>query len=651
MLSSFRSLSKSKIGIGILAAFAIAILASFAMGDISSLRDGNFGLGTNTLAKTGGREVSDRDVTRAMDQLLDRVRQQNPTATTQTLATEYDPLVDTLVQAQALNAFGDDQGLVISDRLIGADIAMLPQTRGLDGKFSDAAYQGFLAKQRMTDGEVRRLVESSITQRLLLAPAVANARLTLGLTTPYAAMLMEQRQGEIAVIPVDAFAAGLKPSDADVAEFYAANKAHYTVPELRTLRIARFGAAEVAAAATPTAAEIAAYYNTNAASFGAKETRSLSQAVVPDEKVAAAIAARAKAGGSFAAAVQPAGLSAQDIAIGPQTRAQFTDLTSDGVATATFAAAIKAGMVVGPIKSDLGWHVVRIDSVTGNLGKSLAAATPEISAKLTADKRRAALSTLVNRIQDGIDGGQNFAELTAKNQLAASETPLLTATGVAPADPKFKLPPELAGALKSGFELAASDAPVVETLPSDAGFALVTLGKDVPPAPAPLDQIRPRVAADWVMQQASVRARTASDAIAAKVAGGMPLAEAMRTGGVALPAPKPITVRRLQLDQAPPALATSLKAMFTIAEGKSQLVAVPAARLFSIVKLVKITPGEAMTQPALIARVQSQFQQAAAQEYAQQFLASVVAKVGVKRNASAIAAVKQRLTAPASSAP
>ena len=586
-----------------------------------------------------------------MDQLLERVRQQNPTASYQTLASEFDPLVDTLVQAQALNALGDDQGLVISDRLIGADIAKLPQTRGLDGKFSDAAYQAFLAKQRMTDGEVRRLVESSLAQRLMLAPAVANARLTLGLTTPYAAMLMEQRQGEIAVIPVDAFAAGLKPGDADVAKYYAANKARYTVPELRSLRIARFGGADLAAATTPTAAEIAAYYNANAATFGARDTRSLSQAVVPDEKAAAAIAARARAGGSFAAAAQPAGLSAQDIAIGPQTRTQFADLTSAPVAAAIFAPAVKAGMVVGPIKSDLGWHVIRVDSITGLAGKSLAAATPEISAKLTADKRRAALSDLVNRIQDGIDGGENFGDLIAKNKLVASETPLLTATGAAPGDATFKLPPELAGALKSGFELAAADSPVVETLPKDAGFALVALGRTVPPAPAPLDQIRARVGADWVLQQAGQRARTASDAIAVKVAGGAPLAEAMRTAGIALPAPKPIALRRLQLDQAPPALAAPLKTMFTLSEGKSQLVAVPSARLFSIVKLNKIIPGDVMTQPALISRVQTQFQQAAAQEYAQQFLASVVAQVGVKRNATAIAAVRHRLTAPAGNAP
>jgi hypothetical protein len=46
----------------------------------------------------------------------------------------------------------------------------------------------------------------------------------------------------------------------------------------------------------------------------------------------------------------------------------------------------------------------------------------------------------------------------------------------------------------------------------------------------------------------------------------------------------------------------------------------------------------------LIAQVQSQFQEGAAQELAEQFLAAVRKDVGVKRNEKAIAAARTRLT-------
>lgn len=644
MLDRFRRLSKSKIGTGILVGFSVVILGSFAMSDVSSVKNANFGLGSSTLAKAGGEELTDQDVSRAMEQALNRRREQNPAASYQDLAPDFEPLVAALVQERALGGFARDNGLNLSPRLIGAEIARIPGTRGLDGKFSDLAYQQFLGQQRMTDGELKRLIGQQLTSRLLLAPAAANARLSVGLAAPYAAMLLEEREGEMAIVPMAAFAAQLKPSDADLSRFYAANKARYTVPEQRSLRIARFGSSEAAVVA-PSEAEIAAFYRANAASYGAKETRTLSQAVVPDEKIAAAIAARARTG-SFVAAAQPAGLGAQDISVGPQTRAQFAELAGEQVAAAAFAPGTASGTIVGPIRSDLGWHVIRIESIKGEAGKSLAAVRPEIVTKLSDNKRKSALGDLVNRVQDGIDDGQSFADAVAKNNLVATETPLVTAQGKALGDPQYKVPAELAGAMKSGFELTADDKPVVETLPGNAGFALVALGKQVAAAPAPLGTIRAQVAADWTTKEALGRARAVASAIAAKVAAGAPLARAVSGAGVALPPVSPIRAKRIQLEQAPPGLVPPLKMLFSLAEGKSRMVAMPQANAFAIVRATKIVPGNAMAQPALIGRVQGQFQEGASQEYAQQFLVAVQAKVGVKRNETAIAATRQRLISP-----
>lgn len=650
MLSSFRRMSKSKVGVGIMAVIGIVILASFAMGDVSSLRNSNFGLGSTTLAKTGREEVSDRDAGRAMEQALNRLREQNPAANYDALAGDYEPIIQSLIQDSALRAFAKDNGFVLSQRLVGAEIAKLPGTKGLDGKFSDAAYQNFLNTQRLTDPELRRLIESSLIQRLLVTPAAANARLSVGMAQPYASMLLEAREGEIAIIPVNAFSAGLKPSDADVAGFYAAHKDRYIVPEQRTLRIARFGAGDVGTAGAPTEQEIAAYYTANQASYAATETRVISQAVVQDQVAATGIASRSRAGAAFAAAAQPAGLSAADVSVGPQSRAQFSDLASASVAAQAFAPAAKAGTIIGPVKSDLGWHVIRIESVKSEPGKTLAIARPEIIAKLGVDKRKKALDDLVNAVQDGIDDGQSFAELVAKNRLTVSETPLVTAQGKAIADPQYKFAPELAGALKSGFELSPQDKPVVETLPNDGGFALVTLGKEVAAAPAPIASIRDKVAADWTSVQGLEKAKATATAIAAKVASGTPLPQAIAAAGVPLPKPQSIKARRLQLEQAPSAFQPPMKMLFSLTQGKSRMVAMPAANAFAVVTVAKITPGNALDQPALIGRVQGEFQQGTSQEYAQEFLAAVQTKVGVMRNEPAIAATRQRLINPGAAA-
>ena len=62
-----------------------------------------------------------------------------------------------------------------------------------------------------------------------------------------------------------------------------------------------------------------------------------------------------------------------------------------------------------------------------------------------------------------------------------------------------------------------------------------------------------------------------------------------------------------------------------------------------VVKVNKVVPGNAMLQPALIARMQTELQQSTADDYARQFLAAARADVKVKRNDSAIQALKTRL--------
>ena len=83
--------------------------------------------------------------------------------------------------------------------------------------------------------------------------------------------------------------------------------------------------------------------------------------------------------------------------------------------------------------------------------------------------------------------------------------------------------------------------------------------------------------------------------------------------------------------------------LFSLAEGKSRLVADPRGRGFFIVRTNKITPGNALSNPALIAQTQTAFQQTASDELAAQLLAAMKADQGVKRNEESIAAARQRI--------
>ena len=124
----------------------------------------------------------------------------------------------------------------------------------------------------------------------------------------------------------------------------------------------------------------------------------------------------------------------------------------------------------------------------------------------------------------------------------------------------------------------------------------------------------------------------------------MSLAEAAKASAVALPAVTPVKARRIQLSQLGDKVPEPLRVMFGSAAGTTKVGGDPQGRGFFIVKVDKITPGNALGQPGLINEIQSEFSQPLAQEYAQEFLSALKADVRVRRNQSAIQAAKKRIT-------
>jgi peptidyl-prolyl cis-trans isomerase D len=640
MFAFIRRLSKSTVGTVVLALFLAAIVASFAIGDIQNvLSGGGFSGSSDSLVKVGSREVTDRDISRAMDRRLSEARQENPEADMSAIAGDFDQLLSALVDAETLEAFASKFGFNLSKRLVDGQIANIPAAKGLNGQFSEQSYRAFLQQQRVTDEEVRWIIRNGLLQQLMIAPAVVNARAPVGMARPYASILLEAREGDVAFVPTEAFRAGLNPTPADIQRFYAANQRRYMLPEQRVLRVAKIGP-ELVANVQPSDKEIADFYNANRATYAPKETRVITQAVVPDQAAANAIVQRIRGGQTFAAAAAPAGFSAADISLGAQTREQFTSVTNARIAAAAWGAA--QGAIVGPIQSENGWHVIKIESIERTGGRDLAAARAEISAKLAVDKRKQAIEAVVDTVQNSIDEGASFQEAAAAAKLSVTETPLITATGTSQSDPAYRFPADLGPALKTGFELAENEPPLVEALPNDGGYVMVAPARVIAAAPAPLQSIRDRVAQDWIADQASQRARQLAQSIASK---GQTAALADAAKGAPVPVQVgPIGGRRIQLSQFQGQVPPPIAMLFSLGQGKTRMVAGSQGEGFYVVKVKRIIPGNALNQPQLIARTQQEMQQSLSQEYGAQLMSAMRQTVGVKRDDKAIATSKAKIT-------
>ena len=192
MSAFIRRLSKSKVGAVIMVLFVVAIAASFALADVQSYISTGFG-NTGALVEVGKEGVTERDLSTAMQRRLTEVRQQNPEADYSSLGGDFAAILNSLIQNRAMQVFARNHDLHISKRLVDAEIAALPAARGLDGRFSEAAYANFLQQQRLSDAQVRDVLGGSLASRMLLAPAAANARIPVGVATHYASMMLEAR--------------------------------------------------------------------------------------------------------------------------------------------------------------------------------------------------------------------------------------------------------------------------------------------------------------------------------------------------------------------------------------------------------------------------------------------------------------------------
>ena len=111
-----RRLSKSKVGSTIMILFVLAIAASFAMGDVRNVVSGNFGGGGSALVTVGSKKVTDPEMSKAMEQRLAQVRQQNPDANYASLAGDFNAILSALIDRKTLEAFADKFNFSLSPR-------------------------------------------------------------------------------------------------------------------------------------------------------------------------------------------------------------------------------------------------------------------------------------------------------------------------------------------------------------------------------------------------------------------------------------------------------------------------------------------------------------------------------------------------------
>lgn len=640
MISMFRKFFQSKIGLPIFIGFLVVVALAFAASDITG--SATFGglTGDDKVAAVGGDPITAIEASSALDAALQRERQQNPTLTMQQFVAGggFEGELDLLIDRYAVGAFAKKYGLRAGDNLVNSEILKIGAFRNLTGEFDQATYEAALRQQGITEAVLRKDISDGLLAQMLLRPAFASPRLPRAAAKQYASLILERRQGNIALIPSAEFAPEGDPTDKQLTDFYSANRTDFILPERRSIRFARFGEDTVKLNFTATDAQIAQRFERDAANYAAQERRAISSFVVPTEQAAKALADRIRGGAAFEAAAREAGFTVSDGELAD--RAEITSSTSAALTEKVFAGA--RGAVV-EARGALGWYVARIDEIERTPARTLGEVRGEIAEQLKKEALAAELIELSAKIEELVDTGSSLTDVAEQFDLELTNVPEVTADGQLFGTSGQRLIEALQPILETAFQMDESEPQLAELVPGQQ-FLVFDVANVVESAAPPLADVREPVIAAWKRAEGSKMAREAADRVMAKVRKGMPIEQALREEDIAQGRIERINLSRRELisngqQRIPPALVL----MFSMAQGSTKILEDANKLGWFVVDLDQIETAPIEDGDQTLQDTLAQLEPALAGEYNAQMARAIREEVGVERNEEAIEALRKRL--------
>ena len=330
-------------------------------------------------------------------------------------------LLDELIRSRMLAAHAQDSGYRVTDVAI-AETIMSAEPLQVDGKFSRDRYAALLRQQGRTEAQFEQELRSDLEIGQLQSGIASSAFAAPFEIKRAQALQNEQREIDYAVIPLTAFKDSAAVTDAQIQAWYDAHKSAYQTAEMADFEYLLLTLDDAAKDVKVTDEELKAFYEQNKERYEAPERRHAHHILIAAadgvddaaaHKTADAVFAKAKAGEDFAALAKQyskdPGSAQQGGDLGWAGRGMFVGPFEDALFS------MSVGEIRGPVKTQFGYHVIKLDEIDKPHSKTLEEARPELEAEYRRDR---AQSIFYERSQKLAD--QSFAALTELQSVAKS---------------------------------------------------------------------------------------------------------------------------------------------------------------------------------------------------------------------------------------
>jgi peptidyl-prolyl cis-trans isomerase D len=440
-------------------------------------------------------------------------------------------ILQQMVDEQAALVEAERHGIRVSDEELAQQIFAIPGLQE-NGRFvGEQRYEQILRSQNppMT----KATFEETLRRSLMIDKL--RAALTDWMTVSNDDVEREFRQRnekaklQVVALTADAFKGQVKVSDADVSSYFDAHKAEYRVGEQRKVRMLLLDRDQAFARMGVTPTEVQSYYNGNITQYQTPEQVRASHILLntagKDEaavrKQAEDILQQVKAGADFA---ELAKKYSEDE--GSKPNGGDLDYFSRGRMVPEFEAAafaLEVGQVSDIVKSQFGFHIIKVVDKKPAVTRSLDEVRPQIEEQLKRQRADQQIATRATELAAGISNTADLDRVARENGFMVTESEFFgrddPVPGLGPA-------PQVAAA---AFMLKGDAVNGPITTPRGPVFIALAGTRD--PYVPTLDQVKDRVREDVIRTRATELSRQRASQIAAALRSASDFAAAAKAQG------------------------------------------------------------------------------------------------------------------------
>jgi peptidyl-prolyl cis-trans isomerase D len=503
------------------------LILSFAVWGIADIFKG---FGQSTLAKIGSTEISTEQFRQLYTEKLQQLGRQfgRPLTMDQARAFGLDRQVlqQTIAEA-ALDEEARRMGLGMSDaetmRMIYAD----PNFKGVSGAFDPQRFQATIRQFGFTE---QRYVADQ--RRVSLRRQIAGT-VSAGLEPPKvmieALSRFQNEQRSVEYVKLDTAQAGTidAPSPETLAAYFDDHKTQFRAPEYRKLSFVIVNPEEIGKWASVSDEDAKKRFEERRGTLGTPEQRQVSQIVFPNADEAAAARSRIASGTSFEDLAKERGLNPADVDLGTIAKSAIID---PAIADAAFS--LPSGEVSQPVQGRFGVALVKIGKIEPGVEPSYESVAANLKKEIAAERARAQVADLHNKMEDERGGGAGVVEAAQKLGLAAVTIDAVDRSGRLPSGQLVSNIPRGLDVVSQAF---SSDVGVDnDPIQFNGGYVWYDVLGITPSRERSLDEVRPQVEARWRDDQIASRLRTKATEMVQKLDQGGKLADEAAAVGAKL---------------------------------------------------------------------------------------------------------------------